>query len=42
MKKTVGMNNRITKLENTMTIDYAQQEELMELANKKALSILAG
>lgn len=41
-EKTVEMDNRIAKLENNMTIDYAQQEELRELANKKATSVLGG
>ncbi len=41
-EKTIEMDNRITNLENNMTIDYAQQEELRELANKKAIAVLGG
>ena len=33
--RTMELDGRITKLENSTTIDYSQQEELRELANKK-------
>lgn len=32
----------ITKLQNTMTIDYHQQQELRNLANKKCVKLLGG
>ncbi|WP_321835434.1 ORF6C domain-containing protein [Clostridium butyricum] len=35
-------DERITKLENNTTIDYSQQEDLRELANKKIVAILGG
>lgn len=41
-KRTVEITNRIEKLENNMTIDYSQQEELRTLAVKKVVSILGG
>ena len=41
-KRTVDITNRIEKLENNMTIDYSQQEELRTLAVKKVVAILGG
>lgn len=41
-KRTVQITNRIEKLENNMTIDYSQQEELRTLAVKKVIAILGG
>ena len=41
-EKTVQMDNRILNLENTMTIDYSQQEELRTLATRKVVAILGG
>lgn len=40
--KQQEMDIRITKLENTMTIDYGQQEIIRELVNKKVISVLGG
>ncbi|UZT07883.1 MULTISPECIES: BRO family protein [Clostridium] len=40
--KQQKMDERITKLENNTTIDYSQQEDLRELANKKIVAILGG
>lgn len=41
-KKTVEIDSRVTKLENTMTIDYSQQEELNSLARKIVVQALGG
>ena len=41
-KRTLEITNRIEKLENNMTIDYSQQEELRTLAVKKVIAILGG
>lgn len=41
-KRTVEITNRIEKLENNMTIDYSQQEELRTLAVKKIIAVLGG
>lgn len=41
-KRTVDITNRIQNLENNMTIDYSQQEELRTLAVKKVITILGG
>lgn len=41
-KKTIEIDNRVTKLENTMTIDYSQQEELNSLARKIVVQALGG
>jgi len=41
-KRTVEMDNRLTTLEGSMTIDYSQQEELKSMANKKVVEILGG
>ncbi|WP_369075019.1 ORF6C domain-containing protein [Clostridium butyricum] len=41
-KRTVQMDSRIEKLENNMTIDYSQQEELRTLAVKKVVAVLGG
>ena len=35
-------DNRIQKIENTMTIDYAQQEELNRYGRAKVVEILGG
>lgn len=40
--RTTVINNRIENLENNMTIDYSQQEELRIMAVKRALYILEG
>lgn len=40
--KQQKMDERIIKLENNTTIDYSQQEDLRELANKKIVGILGG
>ncbi|CUO90948.1 AntB [Clostridium baratii] len=40
--KTIEIDNRVTKLENTMTIDYSQQEELHSLARKIVVQALGG
>ncbi len=36
------VDERVLKLENTMTIDYSQQEELRTLATRKVVAILGG
>ena len=36
------MDIRITKLENTMTIDYGQQNDIQALVSKKVISVLGG
>lgn len=41
-QRTVAIDNRLTTLEGTMTIDYSQQEELRTIANKKVVGILGG
>jgi len=41
-EKTVEIDNRVLILENTMTIDYSQQEEMRSLATKKVVAILGG
>ncbi|WP_051560405.1 ORF6C domain-containing protein [Clostridium beijerinckii] len=41
-EKTVELDNRMTKIENNTTIDYSQQQELNDLANKKVVAILGG
>lgn len=41
-QKTVEIDNRITKLENTMTIDYSQQECLNRCARARLIEILGG
>lgn len=41
-EKTIEIGNRVSKLENTMTIDYGQQEMLNELAKKVIVEILGG
>lgn len=40
--KQQEMDSRITKLENTMTIDYGQQNDLQGLVSKKVISVLGG
>ena len=40
--KQQEMDSRITKLENTMTIDYGQQKDLQALVAKKVISELGG
>lgn len=41
-KRTMEIDNRLVKLENNMTIDYSQQEELRERANKRVVQALGG
>lgn len=41
-KKYQQMDNRLEKLENTMTIDYSQQETLKQLVNVVAITALGG
>ncbi|MGL4572888.1 MAG: Rha family transcriptional regulator [Clostridium sp.] len=41
-KKTTALDIRIERLENNMTIDYGQQEEINKLARSKILYILGG
>ncbi len=41
-KKQQVMESRVEKLENTMTIDYSQQEELRQLGNKTVVNALCG
>lgn len=41
-KKYQKQDERISKLENNMTIDYAQQEELSRLAREKIVRVLGG
>ena len=38
-KRTLEITDRVEKLENNMTIDYSQQEELRTLAVKKVVAI---
>lgn len=46
MRIQLGMvddhENRIEKLENTMTIDYGQQQELKKAVNKRVVDVLGG
>ena len=46
MRIQLGMvddhENRIEHLENTMTIDYGQQQELKKAVNKRVIEILGG
>lgn len=37
-----GHEERITNLENTMTIDYEQQQELKKTVNKRVIEVLGG
>ncbi len=37
-----GHEERITHLENTMTIDYEQQQELKKTVNKRMIEVLGG
>lgn len=41
-EKLTTIETKITKIENTMTIDYAQQEELNSLAKKVVVQALGG
>lgn len=41
-QKTEKLNTRLIVLEDSMTIDYSQQEELRTSANKKIIKILGG
>ncbi|WP_455791903.1 ORF6C domain-containing protein [Clostridium butyricum] len=41
-RRTLEITDRVEKLENNMTIDYSQQEELRTLAIKKVVAILGG
>ncbi|MBS4931141.1 MAG: ORF6C domain-containing protein [Clostridiales bacterium] len=36
------MDERLTKLENTMTIDYAQQQSITKAVNKAVTKVLGG
>lgn len=40
--KVECLDTRLVNLENTMTIDYGQQQELKELANKRVVQVLGG
>ena len=40
--KQQEMDSRLSKLENTMTIDYGQQEDIKALVAKKVISVLGG
>ncbi|GAB6149847.1 ORF6C domain-containing protein [Clostridium novyi] len=41
-EKLSSIETKVNKLENSMTIDYAQQEELSRLARKKVVGVLGG
>jgi anti-repressor protein len=41
-QKIDGVIERVDKIENNTTIDYSQQQELNELANKKVVAVLGG
>lgn len=41
-EKLNSIESKVTKLENTMTIDYSQQEELRQVANKSVVRALGG
>ena len=41
-EKTVEIDNRVTKLENTMTIDFGQQEVLHRIAKERVVVVLGG
>ncbi|HCW52608.1 MAG TPA: hypothetical protein DG753_02470 [Clostridium sp.] len=41
-RRTMEMNDRVTKIENNTTIDYSQQEEIRQLVNKKVIEVLGG
>ena len=41
-KRTIEIDSRVRKLEDTMTIDYSQQEELNTKARIKVVQILGG
>ena len=41
-KKIQAVETRVEKLENTMTVDYSQQECLRELANRVVINALGG
>lgn len=41
-EKTVEIDNRVTKLENTMTIDFGQQEVLHRIAKERIVIVLGG
>lgn len=41
-ERTMEIDNRVSKLENIMTIDYAQQEELNSLAKRVVVQALGG
>lgn len=40
--RTITLGNKVEKLENNMTIDYSQQEELRSLAVRRVLDALGG
>lgn len=41
-KKLVKMDERVTDLENNMTIDYGQQQALGDAVNRSVLDVLGG
>ena len=41
-QKTVEIDNRVTKLEDTMTIDYGQQEFIHRIAKERMVQVLGG
>lgn len=41
-RRTMEMNDRVTKIENNTTIDYSQQEEIRQLVNRKVMEALGG
>lgn len=41
-KRTTEIKDRMTKIENSTTIDYGQQEEIRQLVNKKVIETLGG
>ena len=41
-QKTVEIDNRVTKLENTMTIDFGQQEVIQRVAKERLVEVLGG
>lgn len=41
-EKTVEIDNRVTKLENTMTIDFGQQEVIQRVAKERLVEVLGG
>lgn len=41
-QKQIEIDNRVTKLENTMTIDYSQQEVINRTAKERLVQVLGG